>query len=170
MIASPDFAAQQYYFFAERAAAKGIGMQALLSNETGSVLNRLHACLTAQARRLVGEGATIPQLNKALYDYGFPAGVLGEGSAEASDGLVAQLLDPITNEGALMIEEGVARAADVDVAAIKGLGWPVYKGGPIFGADQKGLTAVVASLRNAGIEPASSLAAMAETGQKLAQA
>lgn len=170
MIASPDFAAQQYYFFAERTAAKGVGLDALLSKDEGSVLGRLTACLDGQAQRLLAQGATIPQLNRALYDYGFPAGMLGEGSAEASEELVRQLLDPLTNEGARMIEEGVARAAEIDVAAIKGLGWPVYTGGPMFGADQKGLATIVSSLEEMGIAPAALLVEKAERGEKLASA
>ena len=174
MIASPDFAAQQYYFFAERTAAKGVGLEALLSKEEGSVLGRLTRCLAAQARRLVQQGAAPQQIRQALYDYGFPAGMLANELPDAASPsgpaseLIGQLLDPLTNEGALMIEEGVARAAEIDVAAIKGLGWPVYRGGPMFGADQKGLAAIVAALRVMGIEPASSLIAKAEAGEKLA--
>jgi 3-hydroxyacyl-CoA dehydrogenase len=171
MIASPDFAAQQYYFFAERQAAKGAGLEALLSKDAGSVLGRLTTCLDAQAERLVRQGATIAQLNQALYDYGFPAEMLGKGSAEAPDELASQLLDPITNEGALMLEQGVAgNPAEIDVAAIKGLGWPVYRGGPMFGADQKGLASVVATLDEAGIAPAALLTAKVKSGEKLASA
>ena len=179
LIASPDFAAQQYYFFAERTAAKGAGLEALLAKDDGSVLGRLTACLTAQARRVVAQGATPQQVRQALYDYGFPASMLVDDLPDMSPGmslasgishdLISQLLYPLTNEGALMREEGVAqRASDIDVAAIKGLCWPVYRGGPMFGADQTGLATIVSALRAMGIEPASSLTEKAEAGERLA--
>ena len=52
------------------------------------------------------------------------------------------------NEGAKVLEEGVAiRASDIDVALINGYGWPVYRGGPMFYADQVGLDKVLAKLK-----------------------
>ena len=178
LIASPDFAAQQYYFFAERTAAKGVGLEALLAKEEGSVLGRLTACLHAQALQLVQQGTNFQQIEQALYDYGFPAGTFTERSekeCDASDGasqeLASQLLAALTNEGALMLEQGVAhRASDIDVAAIKGLGWPIYRGGPMFGADQQGLSYIIAILTGAGIEPAAVLTSKAEAGEKLTAA
>jgi enoyl-CoA hydratase/carnithine racemase len=178
LIASPDFAAQQYYFFAERIAAKGTGLAALRSDDAGSVLSRLKSRLAKQARWLVQHGSTITQIQQALYDFGFPAAMLGaelQGVALASasepqaiEELTGYLLYPLANEGALLIEEGVARnAAEVDVAAVKGLGWPVYRGGPMFGADQAGLATVLAALREMGIDPAASLVAKAEAGERL---
>ena len=62
--------------------------------------------------------------------------------------IVARLLYPVVNEGARLLEEGIAlRASDVDVAAIMGYGWPVYRGGPMFWADTVGLPQIVATLR-----------------------
>jgi enoyl-CoA hydratase/carnithine racemase len=178
LIDSPDFAAQQYYFFAERTAAKGVGLEALLAKEEGSVFGRLTACLHAQTRQLVQQGTSLHQIEQALYDYGFPAGTFTERSDEGYDGsngasekLAGQLLAALTNEGALMLEQGVAhRASDIDVAAVKGLGWPIYRGGPMFGADQQGLDRVLAALREQGIEPSPVLVAKAEAGEKLAAA
>ena len=179
LIASPDFAAQQYYFFAERTAAKGIGLEALLSDEAGSVLGRLRSCLAGQARWLIAHGSTVAQVQQVLYDYGFPAGLLARELADAAptgalhggEDLIDRLLYPLTNEGARMIEEGVARnASEIDVAAVKGLGWPVYRGGPMFGADQTGLGTVVAGLRAMGIAPAASLLEKAEAGESLTSA
>jgi 3-hydroxyacyl-CoA dehydrogenase len=44
------------------------------------------------------------------------------------------------NEGAKILEEGKAqRASDIDIVWINGYGWPVYRGGPMFHADQLGL-------------------------------
>jgi 3-hydroxyacyl-CoA dehydrogenase len=65
----------------------------------------------------------------------------------ASDELVAYLLYPVVNEGARILEEGIAmRASDVDIAALTGYGWPVYRGGPMFWADTVGLPKIIAKL------------------------
>lgn len=61
--------------------------------------------------------------------------------------LLERLLYPVVNEGARIIEEGVAqRASDVDVALVAGYGWPVWTGGPMFWADTVGLDKVIAGL------------------------
>ncbi len=47
---------------------------------------------------------------------------------------------PMINEGARILEEGVAaRPSDIDVIWLYGYGWPIYRGGPMFYADQVGL-------------------------------
>jgi 3-hydroxyacyl-CoA dehydrogenase len=47
------------------------------------------------------------------------------------------------NEGALLLEEGIAlRASDIDVVYTAGYGFPRYRGGPMFYADTVGLKAV----------------------------
>jgi 3-hydroxyacyl-CoA dehydrogenase len=62
--------------------------------------------------------------------------------------IVAQLLYPVVNEGAKILEEGIAlRASDIDVACVVGYNWPVYTGGPMFWADQIGLPKIVAEMR-----------------------
>lgn len=58
-----------------------------------------------------------------------------------------RLLYPMINEGALILEEGIAqRASDIDTVWINGYGWPTYTGGPMFWADTVGLDTVLAGL------------------------
>lgn len=84
---------------------------------------------------------------------------------QTAEAIVARLLYPVVNEGAKVLEEGVAiRASDIDVACILGYGWPVYTGGPMFWADTVGLAKVVEGLRAMGIEPAKLLAEKAAKG------
>ena len=67
--------------------------------------------------------------------------------------LLGRLLYPVVNEGARILNEGIAlRASDVDVAAILGYNWPVYTGGPMFWANTVGLDVVVAGLRAMQVE------------------
>jgi len=54
--------------------------------------------------------------------------------------ILQRLLYPMVNEGAKILEEKIAiRASDIDVIWVYGYGWPVYRGGPMFWADQIGL-------------------------------
>jgi 3-hydroxyacyl-CoA dehydrogenase len=57
--------------------------------------------------------------------------------------ILERLLYPMVNEGAKILEEKLAiRASDIDVIWVYGYGWPVYRGGPMFWADQVGLKAI----------------------------
>ena len=61
--------------------------------------------------------------------------------------LLERQLFPLVNEGALILEEGIAqRASDIDLVWIAGYGWPIQTGGPMFWADTIGLDKVVAGL------------------------
>lgn len=58
-----------------------------------------------------------------------------------------RLILPMINEGAKLLEEGIAaRAGDIDVVWQRGFGWPDWKGGPMYHADQIGLPEVVRRL------------------------
>jgi 3-hydroxyacyl-CoA dehydrogenase len=72
-----------------------------------------------------------------------------QGGPQSEDDIRARLLFPIVNEGAKLLEEGIAlRASDIDMAAILGYNWPVYTGGPMFWADTIGLPRIVAGLKD----------------------
>jgi 3-hydroxyacyl-CoA dehydrogenase len=64
------------------------------------------------------------------------------------DEIIERLIYPMINEGAKILEERKAiRASDIDIIWINGYNWPVYRGGPMFYADQIGLPKVVEKLR-----------------------
>ena len=68
--------------------------------------------------------------------------------AFSDEEILERLLYPMVNEGALILEEGMAqRASDIDVVWRDGYGWPAYTGGPMFWADQVGLDKVVDGLQ-----------------------
>jgi 3-hydroxyacyl-CoA dehydrogenase len=178
----------------------------------GFVGNRMLHQRGIQAERLILEGALPHQVDKVLYDFGFPMGPFamsdlagldvgwrirkGRGvRSEVADRICElgrfgqktgagyykyddkrtpspdaevekiivdvatemgitrrhiddeeirqRLLYPMVNEGAKILEEKIAiRASDIDVIWVYGYGWPVYRGGPMFWADQIGLKAV----------------------------
>ena len=50
--------------------------------------------------------------------------------------ILERCLYPMVNEGAKILEEGMAqRSLDIDVIWVNGYGWPVYRGGPMWWAD-----------------------------------
>jgi 3-hydroxyacyl-CoA dehydrogenase len=54
--------------------------------------------------------------------------------------IVERMIFPMINEGARILEEGIAtRPGDIDVIWVSGYGWPVWRGGPMYYADQVGL-------------------------------
>ncbi|HZB92230.1 MAG TPA: 3-hydroxyacyl-CoA dehydrogenase NAD-binding domain-containing protein [Stellaceae bacterium] len=53
--------------------------------------------------------------------------------------MLERLLYPMINEGAKILDEGIAlRPGDIDVIWVYGYGWPVYRGGPMHYADTVG--------------------------------
>jgi len=55
--------------------------------------------------------------------------------------IVERLIFPMINEGARILEEGIAlRPGDIDVIWIYGYGFPLWRGGPMFYADTTGLS------------------------------
>ncbi|WEK42401.1 MAG: 3-hydroxyacyl-CoA dehydrogenase NAD-binding domain-containing protein [Candidatus Sphingomonas colombiensis] len=111
-----------------------------------------------------------PLAAELIADFARYKGVNSRGSIPAEE-IVARLLYPVVNEGAKVLEEGIAiRASDVDVAAILGYNWPVYTGGPMFWADTIGLSKIVTGLEAMGIAPAALLKTMAAEGKSFTRA
>ncbi|MDA9406969.1 3-hydroxyacyl-CoA dehydrogenase NAD-binding domain-containing protein [Bradyrhizobium sp. CCBAU 45384] len=73
----------------------------------------------------------------------------GMSPRKISDGdVLERCIYSMINEGAKILEEGKAlRASDIDVVWVNGYGWPVYRGGPMYYADQIGLDRVLARMR-----------------------
>jgi 3-hydroxyacyl-CoA dehydrogenase len=182
----------------------------------GFVGNRILFSRQIEASKLALEGAPIQQVDKALFDFGFPMGAFQMGDLAGLDlgwdkdnsnpmdvkdrlcelgrrgqktaagyydydekrmptpaAVTAELfaevakaqgitqgdisdeeildrcLLPMINEGAKILEEGIAvRASDIDVTYVYGYGWPVYRGGPMHYANSMGLEKVLAKIRH----------------------
>ena len=71
-----------------------------------------------------------------------------ERRAIGDDEILERLVYPMINEGAKILDEGIAqRASDIDVVWINGYGWPVYRGGPMFTADTIGPDVILDKMR-----------------------
>jgi 3-hydroxyacyl-CoA dehydrogenase len=61
--------------------------------------------------------------------------------------IVERCIYALVNEGAHILEEGIAlRASDIDMVYLTGYGFPPYRGGPMFYADNVGLPKVLAAI------------------------
>jgi 3-hydroxyacyl-CoA dehydrogenase len=61
--------------------------------------------------------------------------------------IVERALYSLINEGARILEEGIAlRASDIDVVYLTGYGFPDFRGGPLFYADMLGLSNILRSM------------------------
>jgi 3-hydroxyacyl-CoA dehydrogenase len=68
--------------------------------------------------------------------------------------IVDRLLFALANEGAKILEEGIAqRASDIDVVYLTGYGFPVHRGGPMFHASRVGLGRVLRRMRDFAANP-----------------
>jgi 3-hydroxyacyl-CoA dehydrogenase len=68
--------------------------------------------------------------------------------------IVERCVYALVNEGARILEEGIAqRSGDIDVVYLNGYGFPAHRGGPMFYADQVGLTDVARALRRIAAVP-----------------
>jgi len=87
-----------------------------------------------------------PVVKQIIEDFAKKQGV--ERREISDEEIVERTLYTMVNEGAKILEEGIAqRASDVDVVWVYGYGWPVYRGGPMFWADTVGPGKIVEGLK-----------------------
>ena len=79
-----------------------------------------------------------PEVERTIFDASARSGIARREIAQEE--IVERMIFPMINEGARILEEGIAaRPGDIDVIWVYGYGWPVWRGGPMFYADQLGL-------------------------------
>jgi 3-hydroxyacyl-CoA dehydrogenase len=87
-----------------------------------------------------------PRVQEIIDDFAAKQGVTRRDISDEE--IVQRTLYTMVNEGAKILEEGMAqRASDIDVVWVYGYGWPVYRGGPMFWADTEGLQTIVDGLK-----------------------
>jgi len=87
-----------------------------------------------------------PVVQQVIEEFSAKQGV--ERREISDEEIVQRTLYTMVNEGAKILEEGMAqRASDIDVVWVYGYGWPVYRGGPMFWADTEGLQKIVEGLK-----------------------
>ncbi|MBS0595446.1 MAG: enoyl-CoA hydratase/isomerase family protein [Proteobacteria bacterium] len=72
----------------------------------------------------------------------------------ADDEIVQRLVYALVNEGAKILEEGIAsKASDIDMVYLTGYGFPLWRGGPMCYADTVGLFNVVQAMKRFARNP-----------------
>jgi 3-hydroxyacyl-CoA dehydrogenase len=108
-----------------------------------------------------------------IVDYSKEIGVKRRAVSDAE--IVERIVYALVNEGAKILEEGIAqRASDIDMVYLNGYGFPAHRGGPMLYADTVGLDVVVRRMKQfarnrhgdpQAWEPARSLAKLAAAGK-----
>ena len=102
----------------------------------------------AGKRDPIPDAATEQLIAQYRLDAGIAPRVVGD------DEVVERCMFALVNEGARILEEGIAaRASDIDIVYLNGYGYPLRRGGPMLYADTVGLANVVRSLKRFAAEP-----------------
>lgn len=111
-----------------------------------------------------------PELERFIVEESARMGI--ERAPIAEDEILRRCLYGMVNEGARLLEHGIAlRASDIDITYLTGYGFPAQHGGPMFLADRIGLPEVLSDIRRLharhGVwwEPAPLLARLVREGR-----
>ncbi|MBI43195.1 3-hydroxyacyl-CoA dehydrogenase NAD-binding domain-containing protein [uncultured Marinobacter sp.] len=87
-----------------------------------------------------------PEVDKLIEEFRKEQGITPR---EISDQeILERCMYVMINEGAKILEEGIAdRSLDIDIVWIYGYGFPAYRGGPMFWADQLGLDTILKAVK-----------------------
>ena len=101
-----------------------------------------------------GKRDAIPnaEVVKMIEDYRAAQGITPRKISDEE--IVQRLVFALVNEGAHILEEGIAnKASDIDICYIFGYGFPPYRGGPMLYADELGLFNVVQAMHRFAQNP-----------------
>jgi 3-hydroxyacyl-CoA dehydrogenase len=114
-----------------------------------------------------------PEVQRLIEEAARGAGIQQRTIAPAE--IVERTVYALVNEGARLLEEGIAlRAVDIDIVYVHGYGFPAYRGGPMWYADTVGLKTVYERVRQFEQQhgdlwaPAPLLQRLAESGKTFA--
>jgi 3-hydroxyacyl-CoA dehydrogenase len=101
-----------------------------------------------------GKRDSIPSdvVNKMIEDHRKTLGITPRKISD--DEIVRRLVYALVNEGAHILEEGIAsKASDIDMVYLTGYGFPLWRGGPMCYADTQGLFNVVETMKRFARNP-----------------
>ena len=103
---------------------------------------------------VAGKRDPIPnaEVVKMIEDYRASKGI--KPRKVSDEEIVQRLVYALVNEGARILEEGIAsKASDIDMVYLMGYGFPLYRGGPMCYADSVGLFNVMQSMKRFAQNP-----------------
>jgi 3-hydroxyacyl-CoA dehydrogenase len=88
-----------------------------------------------------------PEVEQVIVEHRKAAGITPRDISD--DEIVERLVFALVNEGARILEEGIAlRASDIDMIYLNGYGFPLHRGGPMLYADMLGLAKVARRMQD----------------------
>jgi 3-hydroxyacyl-CoA dehydrogenase len=82
-----------------------------------------------------------PEVERLILDTSARLGIARRAIGE--DEIRDRMILSLVNEGARLLEEGIAaRAGDIDVIYVNGYGWPAWRGGPMWHGERMGMAAL----------------------------
>ena len=102
----------------------------------------------AGKRDAIPSAAVVEMIEKHRASLGIKPRKIGD------DEIVQRLVYALVNEGAKILEEGIAsKASDIDMIYLTGYGFPLWRGGPMCYADTVGLFNVVQAMKRFAANP-----------------
>jgi 3-hydroxyacyl-CoA dehydrogenase len=93
-----------------------------------------------------------PEMDQLLIDVSAELGITRRKISDEE--IVQRCIFSLINEGAAILEEGIAlRGSDIDITYLFGYGFPRFRGGPMFFADQFGLYSIVREMKKFARNP-----------------
>ena len=118
---------------------RGVGIPARAGG--GSIAGRLADAYRRTGEALKADGMSEAAIDAACVAFGMAAGPFGGSTpaeGEADRAVTDRLLHDLGRAGEAMLGDGtVSRALDVDMAAILSIGFPSFRGGPMFAVGVK---------------------------------
>ena len=99
-------------------------------------------------RKALPSAEVVQMIESYRADLGVAARPIGD------DEIVQRLVYALVNEGARILDEGIAsKASDIDMVYLTGYGFPLWRGGPMCYADTVGLFNVVQAMKRFAANP-----------------
>ena len=88
----------------------------------------------------------------------------------AAEEIVTRAMAAMLGEAARILEEGMAlRASDIDFALVNGLGFPAWRGGPLYYCDRQGLARMTEAIEKHGGAVPALLRRLAAEGKRMTE-
>ncbi len=148
------------------ALARRLGKTAVVAGVCdGLIGDRMMKQYARQAGLMRDEGASPQQIDRAIEKFGVAKGPFRDAAPSRAmnaipprqlgdDEIVHRLVYALANEGARLLDEGIAaRASDIDMVFLTGYGFPRWRGGPMCYADTRGLFEMTQAMRRFAANP-----------------
>ena len=141
--------------------ARGLGWRVVFTGAGGTIERRLRQALASAVGYAAQRGVAKDAVTAALAAFGMGASgnLTLPAMPKGGEALVRICLEAMANQGALLLEQGVARRpGDIDAVALFSGLVPRWEGGPMYWADRRGALVLRSDLRARSQSPSDAFA------------